>query len=892
MTSGTNSSGNLFNTSLTTHGSLFANTGGVIDATTVGTLGHVLMSNGGGTPPSFQAVTASGAITTIDGDTGSATGSPITFDANSNSGSSVKFIASGSTVDLKVTDANGNTIIGSLSGNGTLSNVSNSGFGSQSLTSLTTGAFNTADGFKTLNALTSGQSNTAIGNQCLQKLTTTGSNCGFGDSSLSQLVTGTGNIAIGLQSGSNYTTSESANILIGNLGVIGENFTTRIGRLGLQTSCFVAGIQGVTVSNLNIVTINTSTGQMGSEATVAVANGGTGAATLTGILTGNGTSAVTATAVTQYDVLVGGATNTVSSVSPSTAGFILTSNGVSANPSFQIPAIIGSLTYFFTNTASDVAAELQQTLSTFTPKTTQSFAGLGAGNTLLETFITNASNPNLSFLPAGTYEMHVHADQTVGTRNTALYAEIWEATTLGVDIAKIGTTGVSANLTGSEIEYFVDFSLGSVYTFASTASRIKTKLFASGAALGSNSTVNIFVGDEADSHISLPGPIADVTNFVPYTGAVKSVNLGPNSITALSATLTNPLTVPNGGTGAATLTGVLTGNGASTITANTVTQHGVVIGGASNAVSSTAVGSTGQVLQANTGADPTYSTATFPSTATGTGTILRADGTNWTATTATYPTTTTSQQLLYSSAANTIGGLTTGNSLLAATNSAGTLAMRAFSVNDQVFTSTGTYTPTTGMLYCTIQCLGGGGGGGGAQATAGATGSCGGGGGSGEYAAGQFSAATVGASQAVTIGAAGAANSGAGGGAGGNTSVGALISANGGAGGATGAASAIVWATGGSGGSGGAGGNYRANGNSGTSGFASVPQVILYGGNGAGSQLGGMVVSTAGGVNVTGVAGGAFGGGGSGGYNYITESATSGGAGAKGVVIITEYIIN
>jgi len=84
--------------------------------------------------------------------------------------------------------------------------------------------------------------------------------------------------------------------------------------------------------------------------------------------------------------------------------------------------------------------------------------------------------------------------------------------------------------------------------------------------------------------------------------------------------------------------GIVTNTGTG-FTSSTVTQHGVLVGGASNAVSSTSVGSTGQVLQANSSADPTYSTATYPSTATGTGKILRADGTNWVATTATYPNT-------------------------------------------------------------------------------------------------------------------------------------------------------------------------------------------------------------------------------------------------------------
>ncbi len=68
----------------------------------------------------------------------------------------------------------------------------------------------------------------------------------------------------------------------------------------------------------------------------------------------------------------------------------------------------------------------------------------------------------------------------------------------------------------------------------------------------------------------------------------------------------SPQPVIEGGTGAITLTGVLTGNGASAITANAITQHGVVIGGASNAASSLGVASTGTVLTGVTGSDPAF----------------------------------------------------------------------------------------------------------------------------------------------------------------------------------------------------------------------------------------------------------------------------------------------
>lgn len=78
----------------------------------------------------------------------------------------------------------------------------------------------------------------------------------------------------------------------------------------------------------------------------------------------------------------------------------------------------------------------------------------------------------------------------------------------------------------------------------------------------------------------------------------------------------------------------------------------------------------GDVLQLKSGF-PAWSTPTFPVTVGGSGTILRSDGTNWSATTATYPNTSTINQLLYSSSANTIAGLATANSSILVTSAGG-----------------------------------------------------------------------------------------------------------------------------------------------------------------------------------------------------------------------------
>lgn len=161
-----------------------------------------------------------------------------------------------------------------------------------------------------------------------------------------------------------------------------------------------------------------------------------------------------------------------------------------------------------------------------------------------------------------------------------------------------------------------------------------------------------------------------VSVFSGVTTTTNSVLIGAasNGITSIAAGLTNQVLLGNTGLApsfGAVPAGALPGSGQITLTdgtnitvtgsplslggtatiavsgppsATTLTNHGVVIGQSTSAVVATAAGSAGQVLQSGgAAADPTYSTATYPSIATGTGKILRADGTNWVATTATYP---------------------------------------------------------------------------------------------------------------------------------------------------------------------------------------------------------------------------------------------------------------
>lgn len=165
------------------------------------------------------------------------------------------------------------------------------------------------------------------------------------------------------------------------------------------------------------------------------------------------------------------------------------------------------------------------------------------------------------------------------------------------------------------------------------------------------------------------------TETVQLTGLTNHnllIGAGTSTITKVAPSATSGIPVISQGAAADPTfgTAVVAGGGTGQVT---LTNHGVLIGQGTSAIAATAAGTAGQVLQSGgASANPSYSTATYPSTATSTGTILRADGTNWSATTSTYPNTNAQGDLIYGSAANVISTLaknTTATRYLANTGS-------------------------------------------------------------------------------------------------------------------------------------------------------------------------------------------------------------------------------
>ena len=235
------------------------------------------------------------------------------------------------------------------------------------------------------------------------------------------------------------------------------------------------------------------------------------------------------------DTLYASASNTLSKLagntSSSTLYLSMTGDGVNAGtPSWQPLNIPGIAVYFQwgTQSTSSPAYFVMSPTATSTGAT-KSFAGL-SGTTFLQNWITPVGTPGVTILPKGMYNEEIYAARTSGTMNVTLYAEIWEVSSTGVDIAKIATTNSTSNLTGVVTPYSVDFERGD-YLMGSINSRLVVRIYAVTNGGGTAPTVQLSFGNGTDSNLTTPGATVDVTNFIPYTGATKNIDLGAFGLT-------------------------------------------------------------------------------------------------------------------------------------------------------------------------------------------------------------------------------------------------------------------------------------------------------------------------------------------------------------------------
>lgn len=206
-------------------------------------------------------------------------------------------------------------------------------------------------------------------------------------------------------------------------------------------------------------------------------------------------------------------------------------------------------------------------------------------------------------------------------------------------------------------------------------------------------------------------------------------------------------------------------------------------------------------------------------------------------------------------------------------------------INVQTFTSSGTYTPSSGTKSVIVEAVGGGGAGGGAPATNASTVSVGGGGTAGTYGMSRYTSGFSGV--VITVGSGGVPVSGGTGGNGGASSFGSLLSCPGGSGGGyQGPSSSGFGPLGSASGSNATGANISSAPGS-PGGYSFTVSTAVVAGLGGSSRFGGG--GTLNTVNGNGATGIGYGAGGGGAANSNSQTAKLGGNGTSGLVVVWEY---
>jgi endosialidase-like protein len=239
------------------NGVLITDNSSVPSLLTNGTAGYVLTAQSGA-PPAWAANTASLVIHTNGSDAISSAGALTFTTVPAAGGASFLFTGSGSTVTLSLADSKGNVLLGPGSGSTAgVSGSDNVALGVQCLDSSNpiSGDANIAIGLACLGSTSTGAGgrNVYIGSNCAG-VVTGGYNIGIGYLNQNSLTSGVRNITMGYQSGNNYTSSESDNILLSSPGTVADSNTLRIGETtgggtrGISRA-FICGIYGITTAS-------------------------------------------------------------------------------------------------------------------------------------------------------------------------------------------------------------------------------------------------------------------------------------------------------------------------------------------------------------------------------------------------------------------------------------------------------------------------------------------------------------------------------------------------------------------------------------------------------------------------------------------------------------------
>lgn len=354
-----------------------------------------------------------------------------------------------------------------------------------------------------------------------------------------------------------------------NNGLTGGTITTSgtIGLAAITANSVLANATGGSAVPTALATSSLGIALSDTTGTLAVNRGGTGATTLSGVLKGNGTSAFTvAVNGTDYTLITANTCSAGNHVSAITAAGVITCSPDTGSGGTGLatttPLSAGNLLEYSSSGAGFAFGVATGTVSNGTGiSVTAGQSVIGSGLTITNTsplsgltasFPFSFSNPTLTWIGLATTSQPASSNILVSNGTNGIYG------------AATSTLTASSPLTGSFTQIGSGGSLG-----CQTASGSQAGCLASADWTTFNNKLSAAITTLGPTGQGQTGATQTLASTTSTTNGLTSALtiVGSGNTQTFTPSLSGTLTVPGGGTGVATLTGIAKGNGTSAFTA-------------------------------------------------------------------------------------------------------------------------------------------------------------------------------------------------------------------------------------------------------------------------------------------------------------------------------------
>lgn len=194
-------------------------------------------------------------------------------------------------------------------------------------------------------------------------------------------------------------------------------------------------------------------------------------------------------------------------------------------------SLSGIKTFVFSRDASDISGyEQAVALNSYVEglRDTATITATTSG-ILMQEFATNIGFPNMTVIQPGEFRVYYETKKASGGQNYWTYAVVLKRSLAGtetvIDTTEISTVTDANTLQNVNVSFLVASNISLL-----TTDRLVVKVYAQ--MQSSTASIDLYYDDATYARLTIPSSSVDATNFVPYVGATKDLDMGAFDVTA------------------------------------------------------------------------------------------------------------------------------------------------------------------------------------------------------------------------------------------------------------------------------------------------------------------------------------------------------------------------